>query len=82
MKIYVMKPLYLINDFSQEELQFRSTLVVSILEDYDLMVDICQCVNYLINISCPHVDSFWETENHVKGIQTLFLVCGIVREDH
>ena len=76
------KQLYFIDDFTAEELQYKSAIAISVLEDYVLMVDVCNWVNKLINTSNANKDTFWDVENKVNGIQTLFLTGLIVREDH
>lgn len=45
------KQLYFIDDFTAEELQYKSAIAISVLEDYVLMVDVCNWVNKLINTS-------------------------------
>ncbi len=76
------KQLYFIDDFTAEELQYKSAIAISVLEDYVLMVDVCNWVNKLINTSNANKDAFWDVENKINGIQTLFLIGLIVREDH
>ena len=76
------KQLYFIDDFTAEELQYKSAIAISVLEDYVLMVDVCNWVNKLINTSNANKDTFWDVENKVNGIQTLFLMGLIVREDY
>ena len=76
------KQLYFIDDFTAEELQYKSAIAISVLEDYVLMVDVCNWVNKLINTSNANEDTFWDVENKINGIQTLFLIGLIVREDH
>ena len=76
------KQLYFIDDFTAEELQYKSAIAISVLEDYVLMVDVCNWVNKLINTSNANKDAFWDVENKINGIQTLFLMDFIVREDH
>lgn len=76
------KQLYFIDDFTAEELQYKSAIAISVLEDYVLMVDVCNWVNKLINTSNANKDTFWDVENKINGIQTLFLMGLIVREDH
>ena len=76
------KQLYFIDDFTAEELQYKSAIAISVLEDYVLMVDVCNWVNKLINTSNSNKDAFWDVENKINGIQTLFLMDFIVREDH
>ena len=76
------KQLYFIDDFTAEELQYKSAIAISVLEDYVLMVDVCNWVNKLINTSNANKDAFWDVENKINGIQTLFLMGLIVREDH
>ena len=76
------KQLYFIDDFTAEELQYKSAIAISVLEDYVLMVDVCNWVNKLINTSNGNKDAFWDVENKINGIQTLFLMGLIVREDH
>ena len=46
------------------------------------MVDVCNWVNKLINTSNANKDTFWDVKNKINGIQTLFLIRLIVREDH
>ena len=76
------KQLYFIDDFTAEELQYKSAIAISVLEDYVLMVDVCNWVNKLINTSNANEDTFWDVENKINGIQTLFIMDLIVREDH
>ena len=76
------KQLYFIDDFTAEELQYKSAIAISVLEDYVLMVDVCNWVNKIINTSNANKDAFWDVENKINGIQTLFLIGLIVREDH
>ena len=76
------KQLYFIDDFTAEELQYKSAIAISVLEDYVLMVDVCNWVNKLINTSNANKDSFWDVKNKINGIQTLFLMGLIVREDY
>jgi len=76
------KQLYFIDDFTAEELQYKSAIAISVLEDYVLMVDVCNWVNKLINTSNANKDTFWDVKNKINGIQTLFLIRLIVREDH
>lgn len=76
------KDAYSINNFSDEELQYKSAIAISVFEDYVLMIDVCNWVNKLINISNARKDAFWSVENEINGIQTLFHICGIVRVDH
>ena len=76
------KQLYFIDDFTAEELQYKSAIAISVLEDYVLMFDVCNWVNKLINTSNANEDTFWDVENKINGIQTLFLMGLIVREDH
>ena len=76
------KQLYFIDDFTAEELQYKSAIAISVLEDYVLMVDVCNWVNKLINTSNERKDAFWGVENKINGIQTLFHIGGIVRVDH
>ena len=76
------KNAYSINNFSAEEIQYKSSIAISVLEDYVLMVDVCNWVNKLINTSNSNKDAFWDVENKINGIQTLFLMGFIVREDH
>ena len=76
------KDAYSINNFSAEEIQYKSSIAISVLEDYVLMVDVCNWVNKLINTSNSNKDAFWDVENKINGIQTLFLMDFIVREDH
>ena len=76
------KDAYSINNFSAEEIQYKSAIAISVLEDYVLMVDVCNWVNKLINTSNSNKDAFWDVENKINGIQTLFLMDFIVREDH
>ena len=76
------KKLYFIDDFTAEELQYKTAIAISVLEDYVLMVDVCNWVNKLINTSNANKDAFWDVENKINGIQTLFLMGLIVREDH
>lgn len=76
------KNAYSINNFSAEEIQYKSSIAISVLEDYVLMVDVCNWVNKLINTSNSNKDAFWDVENKINGIQTLFLMDFIVREDH
>jgi hypothetical protein len=71
-----------INNLSAEEIQYKSSIAISVLEDYVLMVDVCNWVNKLINTSNSNKDAFWDVENKINGIQTLFLMDFIVREDH
>ncbi|MDB9835430.1 hypothetical protein OAC51_00825, partial [Flavobacteriaceae bacterium] len=73
---------YTINNFSAEEIQYKSSIAISVLEDYVLMVDVCNWVNKLINTSNSNKDAFWDVENKINGIKTLFLMGFIVREDH
>ena len=68
------KQLYFIDDFTAEELQYKSAIAISVLEDYVLMVDVCNWVNKLINTSNANKDTFWDVENKINGIQTLFLM--------
>ena len=76
------KQLYFIDDFTAEELQYKSAIAISVLEDYVLMVDVCNWVNKLINTSNANKDTFWDVENKINGIQPLSLMGLIVREDH
>ena len=76
------KNAYSINNFSAEEIQYKSSIAISVLEDYVLMIDVCNWVNKLINTSNSNKDAFWDVENKINGIQTLFLMDFIVREDH
>ena len=76
------KQVYFIDDFSPEEMKYKSIIVISVLEDYVLMVDVCNWVNELINTSNSKKDAFWDVENKINGIKTLFLMGHIVREDH
>ena len=76
------KQLYFIDDFTAEELQYKSAIAISVLEDYVLMVDVCNWVNKLINTSNANKDAFWDVENKINGTQTRFLIGLIVREDH
>ena len=76
------KQLYFIDDFTAEELQYKSAIAISVLEDYVLMVDVCNWVNKIINTSNANKDTFWDVKNKINGIQTLFLIRLIVREDH
>lgn len=76
------KQLYFIDDFTAEELQYKSAIAISVLEDYVLMVDVCNWVNKLINTSNANKDTFWDVKNKINGIQTLFLMGLIVREDY
>ena len=76
------KQLYFIDDFTAEELQYKTAIAISVLEDYVLMVDVCNWVNKLINTSNANKDTFWDVKNKINGIQTLFLIRLIVREDH
>ena len=76
------KQLYFIDDFTAEELQYKSAIAISVLEDYVLMVDVCNWVNKLINTSNERKDAFWGVENKINGIQTLFHIVGISRVDH
>jgi hypothetical protein len=76
------KKLYFIDDFTAEELQYKTAIAISVLEDYVLMVDVCNWVNKLINTSNANKDTFWDVKNKINGIQTLFLIRLIVREDH
>jgi len=46
------------------------------------MVDVCNWVNKLINTSNSNKDAFWDVENKINGIQTLFHIGAIVRVDH
>jgi len=46
------------------------------------MVDVCNWVNELINTSNSKKDAFWDVENKINGIKTLFFMGHIVREDH
>jgi len=45
------KQVYFIDDFSPEEMKYKSIIAISVLEDYVLMVDVCNWVNELINTS-------------------------------
>ena len=76
------KQFYFIHDFTAEELQYKSAIAISVLEDYVLMVDVCNWVNKLINTSNERKDAFWGVENKINGIQTLFHIVGISRIDH
>jgi hypothetical protein len=76
------KKLYFIDDLTAEELQYKTAIAISVLEDYVLMVDVCNWVNKLINTSNANKDTFWDVKNKINGIQTLFLIRLIVREDH
>jgi len=76
------KKLYFIDDFTAEEFQYKTAIAISVLEDYVLMVDVCNWVNKLINTSNANKDTFWDVKNKINGIQTLFLIRLIVREDH
>ncbi len=76
------KQAYFIDDFSSEEIKYKATIAISVLEDYVLMIDVCNQVNKLINISNAQKDAFWSVENEINGIQTLFHVYGIERLDH
>jgi len=76
------KKLYFIDDFTAEELQYKTAIAILVLEDYVLMVDVCNWVNKLINTSNANKDTFWDVKNKINGIQTLFLIRLIVREDH
>ena len=76
------KQVYFIDDFSPEEIKYKSIIAISVLEDYVLMVDVCNWVNELINTSNSKKDAFWDVENKINGIKTLFLLGHIVREDH
>lgn len=59
----IEKQLYFIDDFTAEELQYKSAIVISVLEDYVLMVDVCNWINKLINTSNANKDTFWDVEN-------------------
>ena len=76
------KQVYFIDDFSPEEMKYKSIIAISVLEDYVLMVDVCNWVNELINTSNSKKHAFWDVENKINGIKTLFLMGHIVREDH
>ena len=54
------KDAYSINNFSAEEIQYKSAIAISVLEDYVLMVDVCNWVNKLINTSNANKDTFLE----------------------
>ena len=82
MKYNNEKQLYFIDNFTAEELQCKSAIVISVLEDYVLMVDVCNWVNKLINTSNANKDTFLGVENKINGIQTLFHIVGISRVDH
>ena len=72
------KQVYFIDDFSPEEMKYKSIIAISVLEDYVLMVDVCNCVNELINTSNSKKDTFWDVENKINGIKTLFFMGHIV----
>lgn len=76
------KQVYFIDDFSPEEMKYKSIIAISVLEDYVLMVDVCNWVNELINTSNSKKDTFWDVENKINGIKTLFFMGHIVWEDH
>ena len=76
------KQLYFIDDFTAEELQYKSAIVISVPEDYVLMVDVCKWFNKLINTSNTRKDAFWGVENKINGIQTLFHIVGISWVNH
>ena len=76
------KQAYFIDDFSSEEIKYKATITISVLEDYVLMIDVCNWVNELINTSNTRKDTFWDVENKFNGIKTIFLLGSIVREDH
>ena len=76
------KQVYFIDDFSPEEMKYKSIIAISVLEDYVLMVDVCNWVNELINTSNSKKDAFWDVENKINGIKTLFFMGHIFREDH
>ena len=76
------KQLYFIDDFTAEELQYKSAIVISVPEDYVLMVDVCKWFNKLINTSNTRKDAFWGVENKINGIQTLFDIVGISWVNH
>ena len=57
-------------------------MAISILEDYVLMIDVCNWVNKPINTSNEHKDAFFFFFNKINGIQTLFHIVGISRVDH
>ena len=76
------KQVYFIDDFSPEEMKYKSIIAISVLEDYVLMVDVCNWVNELINTSNSKKHAFWYVENKINRIKTLFLMGHIVREDH
>ena len=57
-------------------------MAMLILEDYVLMIDVCNWVNKLINTSNARKDAFWSVENKINGIQILFHIGGIERLDH
>ena len=71
-----------VDKLSTEEYQYWSDLVVSLLEDYLLMIDICHWVDKLINTANPDKHFFWDVENKINGIKTLFLLFEITNEDH
>tara|TARA_B110000093_G_scaffold72971_1_gene79311 strand:- start:242 stop:616 length:375 start_codon:yes stop_codon:yes gene_type:complete len=76
------KTVYHYKEFSDPELKHRNDMAMLILEDYVLMIDVCNWVNKLINTSNTRKDAFWGVENKINGIQTLFHIGGIVRVDH
>ena len=77
-----MKSVYYYKEYSDPELKHRNDMAMLILEDYVLMIDVCNWVNKLINTSNTRKDAFWGVENKINGIQTLFHIGGIVRADH
>ena len=77
-----MKSVYYYKEYSDPELNDRNDMAMLILEDYVLMVDVCNRVNKLKYISNKCKDIFWGVENKINGIQTLFHIGGIVRVDH
>ena len=76
------KTVFYSKEYSDPKLKHRNDTAMSILEDYVLMIDVCNWVNKLINTSNARKDAFWSVENKINGIQTLFHIGGIERLDH
>ena len=56
------KTVFYSKEYSDPKLKHRNDMAMSILEDYVLMIDVCNWVNKLINTSNARKDAFWSVE--------------------
>jgi hypothetical protein len=67
------KQVYFIDDFSPEEMKYKSIIAISVLEDYVLMVDVCNWVNELITLPIQRKTLFGMLKIRLTELKRYFL---------